>query len=33
MKRFYLLCIAILGLTLCSMATPVDQAAAKTIAS
>ena len=33
MKRIFLLCIAILGLTLCSMATPVDQATAKAIAS
>ena len=33
MKRIYLLCIAILGLALCSIATPVDQATAKSIAS
>jgi hypothetical protein len=33
MKRLYLLSIAIVGLTLCSMATPIDQALAKSIAS
>ena len=33
MKRIYLLCIAIFGLYLCSMATPIDQTTAKTIAS
>ena len=33
MKRIYLLSIAIFGLTLCSMATPVDQTTAKSIAS
>ena len=33
MKRIYLLCIAIFGLYLCSMATPVDQTTAKIIAS
>ena len=33
MKRIYLLSIAILGLYLCSMATPVDQATAKAVAS
>ena len=33
MKRIFLLCIAIFGLYLCSMATPIDQTTAKTIAS
>ena len=33
MKRIFLLCIAILGLALCSIATPVDQTTAKSIAS